>query len=145
MKPRHQRLLLTVLALVLLGAAAALTLHALRDNIVFFHTPSEVVTGKVPAGRTVRLGGLVVAGSLVRAADGRSVRFAITDTARHVSVIYPGTLPDLFREARGTVVEGKLRPDGVFVASQVLARHDENYLPPAAQNAVDRATATTLK
>ncbi|MDO6386250.1 cytochrome c maturation protein CcmE [Uliginosibacterium sp. 31-12] len=147
MKPRHKRFLLIGIALVLLAGATALVLNAFRDNLVFFHTPSEVVAGKAPQGRTFRIGGMVVAGSVQRAADGQTVRFAITDTAQVVPVVYKGALPDLFKEAKGAVAQGKLGADGVFTASEVLAKHDENYMPPEAKDAIDQAhaTAKTLK
>ncbi len=147
MKPRHKRFLLIGIALVLLAGATGLVLNAFRDNLVFFHTPTEVVAGKVPQGRTFRIGGMVVAGSVQREADGQTVRFAITDTAQVVPVVYKGALPDLFKEAKGAVAQGKLGADGVFTASEVLAKHDENYMPPEAKDAIDQAhaTAKTLK
>jgi len=147
MKARHKRFILIGVVLVLLAGAAGLVLNTFSDNIVFFQTPSEVVAGKVPQGRTFRLGGMVVAGSLAREADGLSSRFAITDTAKSVPVRFTGALPDLFKEGKGAVAQGKLGPDGVFVATEVLAKHDENYMPPEAKDAIDRAhaTAKTLK
>lgn len=147
MKARHKRFILIGVVLVLLAGAAGLVLNTFSDNIVFFQTPSEVAAGKVPQGRTFRLGGMVVAGSLVREADGLSSRFAITDTAKSVPVRFTGALPDLFKEGKGAVAQGKLGPDGVFVATEVLAKHDENYMPPEAKDAIDRAhaTAKTLK
>jgi cytochrome c-type biogenesis protein CcmE len=146
MKARHKRFLLIGIALALLGGATALVLNAFRDNMVFFHTPSEVAAGAVPQGRTFRIGGMVVAGSVAREADGQTVRFSITDTAKVVPVIYKGALPDLFKEAKGAVAQGKLGGDGVFVATEVLAKHDENYMPPEAKDAIDKAhkTATTV-
>lgn len=147
MKARHKRFLLIGIALALLAGATALVLNAFRDNLVFFHTPSEVVAGKAPQGRTFRIGGMVVAGSVQRAADGQTVSFAITDTAQIVPVVYKGALPDLFKETKGAVAQGKLGADGVFTATEVLAKHDENYMPPEAQDAIDKAhaTAKTLK
>ncbi|NSL53566.1 cytochrome c maturation protein CcmE [Uliginosibacterium aquaticum] len=147
MKPRHKRFLLIGIALTLLAGATALVLNAFNDNLVFFHTPSEVAAGKAPQGRTFRIGGMVVAGSVQRAADGQTVRFMITDTAQVVPVVYKGALPDLFKEAKGAVAQGKLGADGVFTASEVLAKHDENYMPPEAKDAIDQAhaTAKTLK
>ncbi|MEN3110718.1 cytochrome c maturation protein CcmE [Uliginosibacterium paludis] len=146
MKARHKRFLLIGVALVLLGAATALVLNAFRSNLVFFHTPSEVAAGEVPHGRTFRVGGMVLAGSIQRESDGQTVRFSITDTAKVVPVVYRGALPDLFKETKGAVAEGQLGDDGVFVATQVLAKHDENYMPPEAKDAIDRAhrTATTV-
>ena len=142
MKARHKRFLLIGIALALLAGATALVLNAFSDNLVFFHTPSDVVAGKAPQGRTFRIGGMVVAGSVQREADGQTVRFAITDTAQVVPVVYKGALPDLFKETKGAVAQGKLGADGVFTASEVLAKHDENYMPPEAQDAIDKAHKT---
>lgn len=139
MKARQKRLTLIVAGLLLLGGAAALILNAFQDNLVFFHTPTEVAEGKAPTGRTFRVGGLVEAGSIKRAADGITVNFVVTDTAKSIPVSYSGPLPDLFREGKGAVVQGKLAADGRFEASEVLAKHDENYMPPEAQHAVDQA------
>ncbi len=145
MKARHKRLSLILGGLVLLIGATALVLSAFRDNLVFFHTPSEVAEGKAPTGRTFRIGGMVEEGSIKR--EGVLVHFAVTDTARSINVVYQGPLPDLFKEGKGAVVQGKLGEDGVFTASEVLAKHDENYMPPEAQHAIDEAqkTAQTLQ
>ena len=145
MKSRHKRLTLILGGLLLLVGATALVLSAFRENLVFFHTPSEVAEGKAPTGRTFRIGGMVEAGSIKR--EGVEVRFAVTDTARSIPVVYSGPLPDLFKEGKGAVVQGKLGTDGVFTASEVLAKHDENYMPPEAQHAIDQAqqTAKTLQ
>ena len=137
MKPRHKRLVLVVLALALLGGATALVLGAFKDNLVFFHSPSDVVEGKAPKGRPFRLGGLVEAGSLKR--DGVNVSFKVTDTAHTIAVTYTGILPDLFREGKGVVAQGRMGADGVFAASEVLAKHDENYMPPEASHALEQA------
>lgn len=147
MKARHKRFTLILAGLALLGGAVALILSAFQENLVFFHTPTEVVEGKAPAGRSFRIGGLVEAGSIKRAADGITVNFVVTDTAKSIPVSYKGPLPDLFKEGKGAVVQGKLGADGTFVASEVLAKHDENYMPPEAQHAVDQAhnTAKTVK
>jgi len=147
MKARHKRLTLILAGLAILGGAVALILSAFQENLVFFHTPTEVAEGKAPTGRSFRIGGLVEAGSIKRAADGITVIFIVTDTAKSIPVSYKGPLPDLFKEGKGAVVQGKLGPDGVFVASEVLAKHDENYMPPEAQHAVDQAhkTAKTVK
>ena len=142
MKPRQKRLLLVVVGVLLLAGATTLVLSAFRQNLVFFHTPTEVADGKVPEGRTFRIGGLVVAGSLQRLADGVTVRFVVTDTAKSIPVTFKGPLPDLFKEGKGAVVEGKLAADGSFVADQVLAKHDENYMPPEAKAAIDEAHKT---
>ncbi|THF60302.1 cytochrome c maturation protein CcmE [Pseudothauera rhizosphaerae] len=139
MKARNKRLLLVGGGVALLVAAVALVLSAFQQNLVFFHTPSEVVAGKAPVGRTFRIGGMVEAGSIKREADGLTVNFAITDTAKVIPVSYRGTLPDLFQEGKGAVVQGTLGPDGRFVASEVLAKHDENYMPVEAQYALDQA------
>ncbi|MCB1929138.1 MAG: cytochrome c maturation protein CcmE [Rhodocyclaceae bacterium] len=145
MKSRHKRMTLILGGLLLLVGATALVLSAFRENLVFFHTPSEVAEGKAPTGRTFRIGGMVEAGSIKR--EGVEVRFAVTDTARSIPVVYSGPLPDLFKEGKGAVVQGKLGTDGVFTASEVLAKHDENYMPPEAQHAIDQAqqTAKTLQ
>jgi len=147
MKPRQKRLALILAAIALLGGAAALILSAFQDNLVFFHTPTEVVAGKAPKGRTFRIGGLVEGGSIQRAPDGVTVNFIITDTAERIPVSFKGPLPDLFKEGKGAVVQGSLDGSGHFTASEVLAKHDENYMPPEAQHAVDQAhqAAGTLK
>ncbi|MBW7861355.1 MAG: cytochrome c maturation protein CcmE [Rhodocyclaceae bacterium] len=139
MKPRSKRLMLLGSAVALLVAAVALVLSAFQQNLVFFHTPSEVAEGKAPVGRAFRIGGMVEEGSIRREADGLTVRFAITDTAKIIPVSYRGSLPDLFQEGKGAVVQGTLAPDGLFHASEVLAKHDENYMPVEAQYAIDQA------
>ena len=138
MKARSKRLMLVGGGVVLLFAAVALVLSAFQQNLVFFHTPTEVSEGKAPTGKTFRIGGMVEDGSIQREADGVTVRFAITDTARVIPVTYKGTLPDLFKEGKGAVVQGKLE-GGVFRATEVLAKHDENYMPPEAAHAVEQA------
>jgi cytochrome c-type biogenesis protein CcmE len=142
MKSRHKRFLLIGIALALLAGATALILTSFKDNLMLFHTPSEVAEGKVPHDRTFKLGGMVLKDSLIREADGVSVHFLITDTARNVPVRYQGALPDLFKEGKGAVAEGRLDKQGVFIATEILAKHDENYMPPAAKDALDRAHAT---
>lgn len=139
MKPRSKRLLLLGSAAALLIGAVAMVLTAFQQNLVFFHTPSEVVEGKAPTGRTFRIGGMVEQGSIRREADGVTVRFAITDTAKVIPVSYRGALPDLFQEGKGAVAQGTLGPDGMFHATEVLAKHDENYMPVEAQYAIDKA------
>ncbi|PQA80678.1 cytochrome c maturation protein CcmE [Limnohabitans sp. TS-CS-82] len=139
MKPRTKRLALIVGGIVVLCAAAAFVLNAFQSNLVFFFTPTQVSNGEAPKGRTFRAGGMVKEGSLVR--DGNTVRFVITDTEKEMSVTFVGLLPDLFKEGRGVVSQGKLGDDGVFVASEVLAKHDENYMPPEAKHALDQAAA----
>jgi cytochrome c-type biogenesis protein CcmE len=145
MKPRHKRLALIVGGLASLGVAAALVLNALQSNVAFFFTPSQISAGEAPKDRTFRVGGLVRQGSVKR--DQMTVSFVITDTAKDVPVSYTGILPDLFKEGKGAVAQGRLDANGRFVASEVLAKHDENYMPPEAQHAVDQAgkTAKTLK
>jgi cytochrome c-type biogenesis protein CcmE len=125
------------LGVVALGAATALVLAAFNRNLVFFFTPSQVAAREAPVGRTFRIGGMVVPGSLKR--EGVAVRFVVTDTAKSIPVVYRGQLPDLFREGKGVVAQGQLGADGVFTAREVLAKHDENYMPPEAQHAIDRA------
>ena len=139
MKPRTKRFVVIAAGLVVLSAAAAFVLNAFQSNLVFFFTPTQVSNGEAPKGRTFRAGGMVKEGSLVR--DGNTVRFIITDTAKEMPVTYVGLLPDLFKEGKGVVAQGKLGDDGLFVAIEVLAKHDENYMPPEAQHALDQATA----
>ena len=145
MKPRHKRIALIVGGLATLGIASALVLSAFQSNLVFFYTPTQIAAGEAPKERAFRVGGLVKSGSLQR--DGITAHFIVTDTAKEVPVAYTGILPDLFREGKGVVAQGKLGADGKFVASEVLAKHDENYMPPEAKHAVDQAqsTAKTLK
>ena len=135
------------LGVVALGIVTALVLSAFQKNLVFFFTPSQVVANEAPQGRTFRIGGLVEQGSLKRLPDGVSVAFVVTDTARSLPVIYKGSLPDLFKEGKGVVAQGQLGPDGVFRANEVLAKHDENYMPPEAKEAVEKAhqAARTFK
>ncbi|HKY01376.1 MAG TPA: cytochrome c maturation protein CcmE [Burkholderiales bacterium] len=139
MKPRHKRIALIVAALLALGTAAALVLNAFQSNLVFFLSPSEVLANKAPVDKTFRIGGMVEAGSLKRLPDGLSVEFRVTDTVKTVIVTYTGILPDLFKEGKGVVAQGKLGANGVFHADQVLAKHDENYMPPDAAHAIEQA------
>lgn len=137
---KKRRLYILLLALLGLGTAAALTLTAFEDNIVFFFSPSDLATrGGEVRDRSFRLGGLVDNGSVERATDGVTTRFTVTDGAHKVVVSYTGQLPDLFREGQGIVAEGRLRGDGVFIAREVLAKHDENYMPPEVADALKRA------
>lgn len=140
MKARSKRLMLVGGGVLLLVAAVAMVLSAFQQNLVFFHTPTEVVEGKAPTGTTFRMGGMVEDGSIRREGDGLTVRFAITDTAKVIPVTYRGTLPDLFKEGKGAVVQGRLEADGLFHATEVLAKHDENYMPPEAAHAIEQAT-----
>jgi cytochrome c-type biogenesis protein CcmE len=139
MTRKQKRLGLLALGMIALGAATALVLVAFSDNLVFFFSPSELRAKTVAADRRVRIGGLVEAHSLSRAADGRTVSFRITDGAADIAVVYQGPLPDLFREGQGAVAEGKLRPDGIFAASSVLAKHDENYMPREVVDALKKS------
>jgi cytochrome c-type biogenesis protein CcmE len=125
--------------LLVLGVAATLTLRALNSGIALFVTPTEIATGQAPHDATFRLGGLVKAGTLKR--DGMTAHFVVTDTAREIPVSYQGILPDLFKEGRGVVAQGRIGADGSFVATEVLAKHDENYMPPEAKHALDEAHA----
>jgi len=137
MKPRQKRIALIVGGLAALGIAAAFVLNALDSNIAFFVTPSEIAAGKAPQGKAFRVGGMVKEGSVAR--DNLTVSFVITDTAKDVKVSYTGILPDLFKEGKGAVAQGHINPDGTFVATEVLAKHDENYMPPEAGHAIEQA------
>lgn len=139
MKRRHKRIGFIVAGLAALGIAAALVLSAFQENLVFFFSPSQVIAKEAPVDRTFRVGGLVQAGTLRRDSDGLTVRFTVTDTAQSIPVVYKGILPDLFKEGKGCVAQGRLGSDGVFQADQVLAKHDENYMPPEAGDAIDSA------
>lgn len=144
MKPRHKKLALIVLVLAILGVAAALVLNAFNSNLVFFFSPTQVANGEAPTSRAFRIGGLVEAGSIRREADGLTTRFVVTDTAKTMPVTYTGILPDLFKEGKGVVAEGRLGPGGLFAATQVLAKHDENYMPPEAASAIEQAQKAQL-
>ncbi len=137
MKPRHKRIALITGGLAAIGIASALVLNALDSNIAFFISPSEVAEGKAPQDRIFRIGGFVKEGSIRR--DNLTVHFVITDTAKDVPVAYTGILPDLFQEGKGAVAQGRIQPDGSFKATEVLAKHDENYMPPEADHAIKQA------
>ena len=137
MKPRHKRAAIIVGALAAIAAAAGLVLNAFNSNLVFFYTPSQIASKEAPVGRTFRVGGLVKEGSVVR--EGVLVRFTVTDSAQNVPVKYEGVLPDLFKEGKGVVAQGKLQADNVFHAEEVLAKHDENYVAPEAAHALEQA------
>lgn len=139
MKPRTKRAAWILSGLVGLGLAAALVLNAFQSNLVFFFTPTQVASREAPRDRAFRIGGLVEAGSLARERDGLTVHFRVTDTVQTIPVVYVGILPDLFREGKGVVAQGRLGPDGLFKASEVLAKHDENYMPPEAAQALKKA------
>jgi cytochrome c-type biogenesis protein CcmE len=143
MKPRSKRVLVILAGLASVGVASALVLNALNSNVAFFFTPTQVDSGEAPHGRAFRVGGLVKAGSLRR--DQMTVQFVITDTARDMRVRYTGILPDLFKEGKGAVAQGHLDEHGDFVATEVLAKHDENYMPPDAQHAIDVAHGKARK
>lgn len=139
MKPRHKRIAIIAAGLGALGVAVALVLNAFQSNLVFFFSPSQVAANEAPRGKAFRIGGLVETGSVKRQDDGLTVRFKVTDTAKTITVAYTGILPDLFKEGKGVVAQGRLGSDGVFEATEVLAKHDENYMPPDAAHAIEQA------
>src|SRR5256884_1195925 len=151
MKTRHKRMGFIGLGVAGLGIAAALVLNAFQKNLVFFFSPSQVVAKEAPVGRNLRIGGLVEKGTLKRDNDGLTVRFTVSDTVNNIPVVYKGILPDLFKEGRGCVAQGHVGADGIFYADQVLAKHDENYMPPEAAQSIEKAkqsaneAAKTLK
>ncbi len=147
MKPYHKKLLAITVVVAVLGIIIILVLNAFRSNLVFFFSPTEVVAGKAPKDRVFRVGGLVEMGSIQRSADGMTLTFKVTDTAQSIPVTYQGVVPDLFKEGKGAVAEGRLGADGRFTATTVLAKHDENYMPPEAADAIERAqkAKATLK
>lgn len=142
MKPRHKRLTLIAAGLATLSLAAWLVLSAFQKNLVFFFTPTQILAGEAPQGRSFRMGGMVEMGSIKRQADGMTVVFVVTDNAQRVNVQYRGMLPDLFKEGKGVVAQGKLGADKLFVAEEVLAKHDENYMPPEAAYAMKKGNET---
>jgi cytochrome c-type biogenesis protein CcmE len=144
MKPRHRRIALIVTGLAGLSVAAWLVFSAFEQNLVFFFTPTQVVANEAPKGRAFRVGGMVETGSVKRQPDGVTVQFVVTDTAQRMQVAYKGVLPDLFREGKGVVAQGRLE-NGLFVASEVLAKHDENYMPPEAADAMKKGQAINEK
>lgn len=139
MKPRHRRLALVAAGVAVLAIGATLILNAFNSNLVFFYSPSQVVANEAPVNRSFRIGGMVQTGSVQRQPDGVTVRFVVTDTAKSIPVVFIGILPDLFKEGKGVVAQGKLETDGTFRASEVLAKHDENYMPPEAADALEKA------
>lgn len=139
MKPRQKRMLWVLAGVALVGLAVTLVLRALDANVMFFYSPSQVQAGEAPQGAAFRLGGLVEESSLQRSADGLQVQFVVTDQVQRVPVRYQGLLPDLFKEGKGVVASGRLQGDGVFAATEVLAKHDENYMPPEAAKALEDA------
>ena len=145
MKSRHKKLALIGGALAVVGIIAALVLNALNSNIALFISPTDVIAGKAPQGKLFRIGGLVKEGSVAREADGVTVRFVVTDTDNEITVNYKGILPDLFKEGKGVVAQGKMTDARTFGATEVLAKHDENYMPPEAAKAVDDAQKAANK
>ena len=143
MKPRHKKLAAIGVGVAALGIVVALVLTAFQKNLVFFFSPTQVAAKEAPLGRTFRIGGIVEPGSVKR--EGVDVRFVVTDTAKGLPVVYRGALPDLFREGKMIVAQGQLREDGVFQAREVLAKHDENYMPPEAKEAVEKAHQAAKK
>ena len=139
MKPRHKKFIYIVVALTILGSAVGLVLYALQNNVSLFFTPTQVFNKEAPQGRHFRIGGLVEEGTVKRQSDGLTIEFMVTDTTHSMPVIYKGLLPDLFKEGKGVVAQGKLRADNVFVAEEVLAKHDENYVAPEAALALEQA------
>jgi cytochrome c-type biogenesis protein CcmE len=142
-KPRHKKLAAIAGGLAALGIVVALVLTAFQQNLVFFFSPTQVAAKEAPAGRTFRIGGIVEPGSVKR--DGVEVRFVVTDTAQGLPVVYRGALPDLFREGKMVVAQGQLDADGTYPPREVLAKHDENYMPPEAKEAVEKAHAAAKK
>ncbi|MES1982876.1 MAG: cytochrome c maturation protein CcmE [Pseudomonadota bacterium] len=141
MKPRQKKFMYIIVALAILGIIVGLVLYALKNNVSLFYTPTQVFNNEAPRGHNFRIGGLVEEGSVKREQDGLTVHFIVTDTARSMPVVYKGILPDLFKEGKGVVAQGKLQPDNVFRAEEVLAKHDENYMPPEAAHALEQAKA----
>ncbi len=139
MKPRTRRALWIAAGVAGLGVATALVLNAFQSNLVFFFTPTQVAANEAPKDRPFRIGGLVEAGSVERDKDALTVRFKVTDTAKTIPVVFTGILPDLFKEGKGVVAQGRIGADGTFRASEVLAKHDENYMPPEAAEALKKA------
>lgn len=141
MKRRHKTMAFIVVGLAAVGGAAALVLNAFQDNLVFFFSPTQVAQKEAPADRAFRLGGMVKTGSVERGSDGLTVKFVVTDNAQEIPVVYSGILPDLFKEGTGVVAQGKLTTGGVFEAAEVLAKHDEQYMPPEVAEALEKGKA----
>lgn len=139
MKPRYKKLAIIASGVVALGVASILVLNAFQSNLVFFFSPSQVIAKEAPIGKSFRIGGLVEEGSVKREDHSTTVRFAVTDTIQAIPVVYTGILPDLFREGKGIVAQGKISANGIFEADEVLAKHDENYMPPEAAEALEQA------
>lgn len=139
MKPRHKKIVIIATSVTALTFAAILVLNVFQSNLVFFFSPSQVIAKEAPVGKSFRIGGLVEEGSLKRQGNSTTVSFAVTDTAEAIKVVYTGILPDLFKEGKGIVAQGKIAEDGIFYADEVLAKHDENYMPPEAASALEQA------
>jgi len=145
-RPKHQRLVLVLLAVAAILGAALLAMLGLKDRAAYFYTPADIAAGKAETGKAMRLGGMVGTGSLKREADGVTTRFTVVDGNARTPVVFRGITPDLFREGSGVVAEGRLRPDGTFVADNILAKHDERYMPPQLGNqAAEHSVGKTLK
>ncbi len=141
MKPRQKRFMFIIVGVAAVAVAVGLVLNALKNNVSLYFTPTQVFNKEAPEGRSFRIGGLVEQGSVKREADGLTVHFVITDTHKNMPVVYKGILPDLFKEGKGVVAQGKMEADGVMHAEEVLAKHDENYMPPEAADALKKAEA----
>ena len=139
MKPRHKKIAIIASSVTALTIAAILVLNVFQSNLVFFFSPSQVAANEAPVGKSFRIGGIVEEGSLTRQGSSTTVSFAVTDTAEAIQVVYTGILPDLFKEGKGVVAQGKIADDGIFYADEVLAKHDENYMPPEAASALEQA------
>ncbi|MCO6428820.1 cytochrome c maturation protein CcmE [Nitrosomonas communis] len=139
MKPRHKKIAIIASSVTALTVAAILVLNVFQSNLVFFFSPSQIAANEAPVGKSFRIGGIVEEGSLKRQGNSTTVSFAVTDTAEAIQVVYTGILPDLFKEGKGVVAQGKISNDGVFYADEVLAKHDENYMPPEAASALEQA------
>lgn len=139
MKPRHKKMAIIASSVTALTAAAILVLNVFQSNLVFFFSPTQVAAKEAPIGKSFRIGGLVEEGSLKRQGNSTTISFAVTDTAEAIQVVYTGILPDLFKEGKGVVAQGKIAEDGIFYADEVLAKHDENYMPPEAASALEQA------
>jgi cytochrome c-type biogenesis protein CcmE len=139
MKSRHKKMAIIALSVTALTTAAILVLNVFQSNLVFFFSPSQVAANEAPIGKSFRIGGLVEEGSLKRQGNSTTISFAVTDTAEVIPVMYTGILPDLFKEGKGVVAQGKMSDDGIFYADEVLAKHDENYMPPEAASALEQA------
>ena len=144
MTPRRKRLLAVIAIVAGVGAATALAMRAFNDNLLYFYNPTQVLAGDAPKGRTFRIGGMVTEGSLKRTEGTLAVQFVVTDYQHSVPVHYEGLLPDLFREGQGVIAHGHLTPTGEFVADEVLAKHDENYMPPEVAESLHQPTAARM-